>query len=194
MDDPVELPPRLPESAEPTTAAANEPANDEKEEDFRLRASSALSAHVVEKAKEPPDKKEEWLKNLGSENIWFDKSEVSGAECDHFAQIAKNNKEGKTIESEPKSSKGAEKPAFYQDPIWNERSAVLDAEKEYQENLALERKNYQSYSAAEETGWVENLKREFVWLDRLEVLEAEKNHYAMLAKGQAEYSEVSNLN
>lgn len=75
-----------------------------------------------------------------------------------------------------------------QETFWQERSAVLEAEKEYHEKLAAG----QSCDGRpeEEKDWVQNLRREFVWFDRLEVLEAEKNHYAKLAREEADVSEV----
>ena len=212
--------PRLPDSAEP--ARAEEPEKDEKEEDFRLRASSDLSAHVVERLKEPPDKEEILLRNLSRENIWFDKSAVSGAECAYFTRLAKENrteeasaspKSGKNNKSKSKdgetgqsmtsykmkvdetngdmegSFQGLETSPHNEDPIWDQRSGVLEAEKEYHEKLA-KRQIFDGRPEAEEERWVENLRREFVWFDRLEVLEAERNHYAKLAREEAEVSKV----
>ena len=209
--------PRLPDSAEP--ARAEEPEKDEKEEDFRLRASSDLSAHVVERLKEPPDKDEILLRNLSTENIWFEKSSVSGAECAYFTKLARENRtEEATIPKSGKNNKSKSKDGdteqsltsdkmemdkaktevegssqgtstYNEEPIWDQRSAVLEAEKQYHEKQA-KRQISDGRPEVEEEGWVENLKREFVWLDRLEVLEAERNHYAKLAKEESEVSKV----
>ena len=48
------------------------------------------------------------LSNLSSENIWFEKSAVGGAECAHFSKLAKENRAtvGGSGENNKSTSKG----------------------------------------------------------------------------------------
>ena len=150
----------------------------------------------VAEGNRPPDEEALWLRNLSSENIWFEKAAVSGAECAHYAKLAKGNRaeenhdesdkptskaftsnNGAVQEKEtPKGELKAKVSESAQEPVWKERLEVLEAEKAHHEKLALRR--------PEEERWIENLKRELVWFDRLEVMEAERDHYAKLAREQ----------
>ena len=150
----------------------------------------------VAEGNRPPDEEALWLRNLSSENIWFEKSGVSDAECAHYAKLAKENRaeenHGERDKSTPnafksnngaareekETPKGEAKTKVSEEPVWKERLEVLEAEKAHHEKLALRRR------PEEEERWIENLKRELVWFDRLEVMEAERNHYAKLAREQ----------
>ena len=191
---------RLPDSAEPRVAEdEDEKKQGKEEEDFRLRASSALSAHVVEKAKEPPDKAEEalWLRNLGSENIWLDKSAVNGAECAHYSKLAKENKRSdkdnmnkKGVRSDGLSCYSAccrKGFSLCYSVTCRNYPALNDATSLYLKdgNTDLSISTDKMEPKAAEEGMSQGpYEQETFWPERAEVLEAEKEYHEKLALRQ----------
>ena len=65
------------------------------------------------------------LSNLSSENIWFEKSAVGGAECAHFSKLAKENRATVAVGGSGENNKSTSKGGKTDQSISSDKTGML---------------------------------------------------------------------
>jgi hypothetical protein len=137
--------------------------NQNEDENFRLRASISRTVPVAEGNKSP-DKIDLWLRNMSSENVWFEKAIVTEAENYYYSRKARLFKESGMSENLKNNIANSKK---------SQRTSIDELKLEYNVELNVPTNT--------EEQWLKNISNDFVWLDKLDVMEAERTFYTKLA-------------